>query len=254
MSYCKSLVTNRWASGTVTALTSASALPATNSQSPERTLVWRSESSVTGQYLLCDMGASYACDFLAVANLVRQNGEAVKLYEGGTGGSPGAYNLVATLPAQSDDTKISSIIFGSTSARHWKLEWTNTGAAAYAEVGYVGLGAAVAFNMANATPSVTFERNDPSIESVSTDGQKSYTSRTKYYSGNLHFDFFLEADATLIHAIWNTVGKQTPFFFALDTDLLNQQWLMRMNSSVSWERRGGATPIYRVAFDWEEAR
>lgn len=253
MAYGKFLITNLWATGTVTASTEAAGLPAINSQDTSRMKAWRSNSSATGQSLLCDMGSSKACDFVAIANLVRQNGEAVKLYEGGTGGSPGAYNLVATLPTQSDDTRLTSVLFNTVSARHWKIEWTNTGAAAIAEAGYVGLGTALSIG-AFCEPTVNYDRVDPSIELSSSDGQKDYTAKTGYYTGLFNLDFMLEADVTLFHSAWRSVKRQVPFFLALDTDVLNKQWLARITSSLGFEERGGSIRIYRVSFTWEEAR
>lgn len=254
MAYCNILIPNLWESGTVTGLTEAAGLPATNSQNPERTKVWRSNSSTTGQYLLCDLGTSQACDYAAIANLVRQNGEAVKLYEGGTGSSPGAYNLVATFPTESSDTRLTAVKFSTTSARHWKILWTNTGAAAVAEAGYVGLGAVIAQTRL-CTPTVDLAQIDPSVEQASVDGQKSYTSRTGYYAGTLNFDFMLEADRTLFSGAWRTVKRQLPFFLAIDTGIINMTWLMRYSGNLGWSTWNfGGTPRYRLSFEWEEAR
>lgn len=255
MSYCKILLTNYWSATatTVTPLTESAALPGSNTRSPQRTKPWRSDSSATGQTLLADLGSSLQCDIVAVADLVRQNDEAVELYEGGTGGSPGAYNLVATLPAQDPDTRISSAVFTPTSARHWKLEWTNTGAAAVAEAGYVGLGKTLAIAK-TCEPEIHFSRTDPSVEQMSVDGQKSFTSRTGYYRGKIDFVFSLAADAALFHSLWRGVRREIPFFFILDSSVGNEQWLMRMGDLDVMRRGHGTVPAYDFGFEWEEAR
>lgn len=253
MALCRMLIGNLWATGTVTASSEADALPATNSQTPERTRQWRSLLGAS-QHLLCDLGSAQACDVIFLANLVRQNGGAVELYHGGSGASPGAYTLVATLPTQDAHTRLTSLPFASTAARHWKLQWTNPGASASAEVGYVGLGAAVPLAR-SCEPAVDLDRVDPSTEQASPDGQKSYTVRTGFFFGSLAFSFLSKADADRFHDSWLVVQRQIPFFFALDTTILLQQWLMRFEGNLRTRMDTGAQGVYyRVLFDWEEAR
>lgn len=255
MSYCKALIANFWSSGTVSALSETPALPASFSKSPERTAIYRSLSQTADQYLLCDFGSIQGVNFLAIANLKTQNNGSVELYEGGSGTTPGAYNLVCTLGAYNLETRLASAFFDTVTARHWKLLFINGDSLVsdYVETGYVGLGPAMA-QTRDCEPEITFEKLDPSTLQQSVDGQKSFTSRTPYYMGSLSFDFVLEADRNLLDEAFRTVSKQIPFFFMLDTDISSQQWLLRFGESLRTTRRGGEVPIYRVSFDWEEAR
>lgn len=254
-SYCRFLEENEWSSaiGTLTATSAATALPVTASQSPERTYVWRSLSQTADQVLTRDLTAARPCDFIAVANVRRHNAGTLKLYQGGTGASP-SWSLVATLPDEDEETRLAVATFESVAARHWKLvfENGNPGDADYAECGYVGLGAAFEPSRACVVP-VAWTPVDPSIESASVDGQASYTSRTPYAEGDLLFKAIDEADLTAFRSLYRTVGRRIPFFFALDTSLGHQQWLMRCAGDLIIRRR----PVpgrYDVSFSWREAR
>lgn len=253
MAISKLLITNYFASGTVTSTSAAAALPVTNCQNPERRKVFRSLAQTADQEIFCDLGSARLCNSIFIANLYAQSGGAVTLHEGGTGASPGAYNLVGTLPAVSSDTNLTSLRFNDTTARHWKIKVANGGVSYYMEAGYISLGASVALDE-KMDPVLKVGRVDPSVPSASPDGQMSFTTRTHYYRGSISFSFLLEADATRFHETWNAVGNRVPFFFAADTDILNQQWLMRIKGELELDRYGGETPIYRIKFDWEEAR
>lgn len=251
----RALINNFWMTGTVTALSQVSSLPAIFTQTPERTQIYRSLSQTADQYLLLDAGSSRTFDFIALANVKLQNAGNIQLYSGGTGASPGAYSLVCTLGPYDLDTQMCSKLFTPVTARHWKILFINgsIGVADYVETGYVGLGAATIPDD-GCVPEISYERIDPSVIQQSVDGQKSFTTRRGYFVGSVTYDFLLEADATKFHNAWRTVAKQIPFFFALDENIANQQWLIRFGEGLKFSRRGGLVPIYRISFDWEEAR
>lgn len=253
MTFCHFLADNEWTGATLTASSAASALPAAATQDTDRLYPWRSLSQTADQTLIADLGAAASIDFWAVANIKRQNSGAVKLYQGGSGGSPGAWSLVATLDAEDAETRLAVEVFAAVSARHWKVEWTNgNGAVAdYAEAGYIGLGAAFTPSRACSTP-VPWSPTDPSVARASVDGQESYTRRTSYAAGSLLFRSVSETDLDGFRSLYRTVGRRTPFFFALDADLGNQKWLMRLAGELEIRRR----PVpgrYDVSIDWREA-
>src|SRR6185295_11135508 len=112
-----------------------------------------------------------------------RSGGTLKLYEAGSGGAPGAYNLVATLTAE-DALSLVGYAFFSTTARWWKLEWTTAGTD-YATVGYVFLGAYVEAALNPERPSM--ELVDPSMAVASLDGQKTYSIRPQFSHGGFSF-------------------------------------------------------------------
>jgi len=254
MAVCRFLIDNVWvtAAGALSATSEASALLATSTQNKDRTNVWRSLSQTADQALTRDLGEAMAVDNVAVANVRRLNGGDLKLYEGGSGASAGSWNLVATLPDQDEDTRLAVSSFAATTARHWKLEWTNAepSTADYAECGYVGLGEAFEPSRACVVP-VQWEPNDPSIGRSSVDGQTSFTTRTGYSSGSLVFRALSEGDLTSFRALYRGFGRRAPFFFSLDTDLGNQQWLMRFAGELTVKRRH-VPGRYDLSFNWLE--
>ena len=253
MGFCRFLQTNAWreGAGTLVATSEALALPAAATKDTDRTFVWRSLSQVGDQSLIRDLGVATAATFAGIANLKRQNGGDVELYEGGTGGSP-SWNLVGAFPAQDDDTRLSTLFFDSISARHWKIQWTNGGAADYAEAGYIGLGTMFEPSRLCQVP-IDWTPIDPSILRTSVDGQVSVTTRTRYAVGGLSFLSINESDLTTFRSMQRSLGRKTPFFFALDTGLSYFQWLMRFSSDPKYTRRH-VPGRYNVEFDWEESR
>src|SRR5262245_34665461 len=105
---CAFLPVHEWsaAGGTLAATWAAAALPASARQDTERTYVWRSLSQAADQLLARDLGSAKAINYVATANVKRQGGGTLKLYEAGTGAGPGAWNLVTTLPAQNANSRI----------------------------------------------------------------------------------------------------------------------------------------------------
>lgn len=255
MSFCRFLEVNVWRdlAGTLVATSEASALPASSTQNTDRRFVWRSLSQTADQVLTRDLGASTAIDYAAVANVRRQGGGILKLYQAGTGASPGAWTLVATFGTEDPETRISVVTFASVSARHWKLEWANGVPATpdYAECGYVGLGSAFEPSRACIVP-VPWQLVDPSVGRASVDGQLSFTTRTSFAAGQLFFRAVDETDLGYFRSMRRSLGRKTPFFFSLDSSLGNQQWLMRFAGDLAVDRR----PVpgrYDVSFDWQEA-
>ena len=242
---------NRWAAGTPTATSTATGYSPVNAGNPERTLTWRSTTSAATQNLLMDLGAAFACTFVALANYNIRSGGSLKLYEGGSGGAPGAYNLVATLAAEDAYSLVGYSFFGSTSARWWKLEWTTAGTD-FAESGYVYLGAYV--ETADNPERPVIRLNDPSVGIVSLDGQKTFSTRPQLSSGSFSFPIAAESELTAWHALYQAVGVTTPFFVVLDTATGWMAWLLRIASPLlkSVNRTTGRT--YAIAWDWDEAR
>lgn len=247
---------NLWSrSGTlITATSEASALPAAASQSPDRTYVWRSLSQAADQALTADLGAAALADSVAIANLRRQGGGDLKLYEGGSGGSPGTWNLVATLPSAGDEGRVSLAVFSAVTARHWKLQWRNAAApgADYAEAGYIHLGPHWNFTGPAGFPAHV--GIDPSLRRDSVDGQANFALRTAYSTGQI--DAVLdEMQLSTLRNIRRQIGQRTPFFLERAAAYPWMVWLVRFLSEIAYERIPGTNPTkYRASFEWEEVR
>lgn len=246
---------NRWRSaiGTPEASSAALALPAAATQNPDRSFVWRSLSLQANQTLTRDLGAAESVTMVALANVLLQNGGTVRLLEGGSGATPGAWNLVTTLPTQNADTRVTYGFFGPISARHWQLEWTNgiPGVPTIAEVGYVHLGGYYEPERNTLSPT-GLERIDPSVGRASVDGQQSFAERTGYDTGELRF---IASTAELVNfrTMYRTVGRRTPIFVVMNADVTWQAWLLRIASSLETPVHG-ALGQHNITFSWEESR
>ncbi len=238
-------------SATATTLT-ASATDATynvaNTKNPERTLTWQVTSAVT-ETILIDLGSSLAATVCAMADYAIRSGGTLKLYEGGNGGSPGAYNLVATFVAQDSITRVGYQTFGSTAARHWKLEWTASGSGT-ASVGYVFLGT---YQSDTAPERPTIDQNDPSVPVTSLDNQESYAVKQNFASSSFRFPIMTETQLGYVQTVFSAVGISTPFFLILDTNTTWMAWLLRFSSQISKTVVPTTTRAYAVSYSWKEA-
>jgi hypothetical protein len=249
------LVTNVYddASTVLTASTEAAGLPVGNSKTTDRTAVWRSTTGTGTQTIDIDLGSAQSMTCVAIANPKILGAGAIEVYERGSAGSPGAANLVATLPAQDSDTRLTYVFFNANSKRHWQLKWTNpTAANDYAEAGYVFLGTFIEPTV-NVRAPFQVARVDPSISRMSVDGQQSFATRTKYYAGAWQFYNAPEADLTNLRTIFRTIGVNTPIFAVLDTSIAWMAWFLRITTAlgVNPEELVGR---YTPEIAWEEAR
>lgn len=221
---------NRYsASGTtLTASSAASALPAANSQDPDRRKVFRSGTVSVAVTIDVDTGSSQAADTFAACNLVLFSGGAVELYDRGAGGAPGAATLVATLPAADSMSGVAFVQFASRSARHWQIKFTNPSlASGYVECGFAFIGPALT-PIVNVSEPLGLERNDPSVAGVSLDGQKTFAVRSQYLTGRLEFYKVGTTDRANLDAVFASNGVHTPLFFILDPATSWQAWLVRL--------------------------
>jgi hypothetical protein len=264
MARIRFLATNRWSASTatVTAESAALNLPASASQNPDRSYVWRSLTSnnasgsapFTHSTLDIDLGSVQACAVVAIANpKVISGGGVIALYERGDGSSPGTATLVATLPAADPESRVAFATFASQSHRHWQLRWTNpTMATDYAEAGYVFLGSAF-------EPSVNFmvpsegRVSDPSIPVSAVDGQTTVTARTEFKAGRLVFDNAATADFDSFRALYTALGVRRNFFVIEDDTETWSAMLIRFVSDLSY-RREPVYGRYTVSVGYEEAR
>lgn len=237
-------------SATVTASSTADGFNVANLKNGERALPWRSDTTGTDEEVIIDLGAAQACTFAALADYVTRSSGAVELYEGGSGGSPGAYNLVATFPAMTALNRLGYVFFNSTSARHWKVTWTTAGTD-YAEAGVVFLGSYYDIGQAPEWPS--FDLADGSHVTASIDGQESYALRPHRTTGSFAFLFLSETQLGQLHTIFSQVGVAEPFFFILDTGTDWMAWYLRFAGPLSKSVSRTGSRTYRVAFSWAEA-
>lgn len=264
MAKIRFLYTNLWsaAAATVVADSAAAALPASASQNPDRSYVWRSLTSnnATGSApyihstLDIDLGSALACSMLAIANpKVISGGGIITLYERGDAGSAGAATLVATLPAMDAESRVAIVAFASQSHRHWQVRWTNpTAATDYAEAGYVFLGTPFEPAVNFAVPAEG-RISDPSIPVASSDGQVTVTTRTDFQAGALMFDNAATADFDAFRALYRSVGIRRNFFMFQDDTETWSAMLVRFVSDLQY-RREPVHGRYTVSVGYEEAR
>jgi hypothetical protein len=243
------LASNLWSASTLTASSTLSGTNKEYSKNPERTLQWFSAASASTESLVADLGSSQAVTCVALANYNIRSGGTLKLYEGGTGGAPGAYTLVATLSAADSVSNVGHSIFGSVSARWWKLEWTTAGTDS-AYVGYVFLGN---YLTSTAPTWPTIEQHDRSVSVSSFDFQRSYYPRPHFASGSFKFPTLTETQLGDLHTVYATVGQHTPFFLILDTSTSWMAWLLRFAGPIQRSVVPAGARMYTVSFSWEEA-
>jgi hypothetical protein len=191
---------------------------------------------------------------VAVANVKLVGTGVLELYERGTAGTPGTANLVATLPAQDRDRRTAFAFFNALSRRHWQLKWTNpTSASDYAELGHAFLGVETVPTF-NVRVPARISRFDPSVASMSVDGQESYARRTKFELGAWEFDFVPETQLTTLRTLFDTLGVGTPMFMVLDTALAWSCWLARLGPGEMTRELTSRAGRYTIGFPWREAR
>lgn len=237
------------------ASSSVSALPVSASQNPDRSYGWRSSTGTGVQTIDIDLGSVLAVTACALANVRVLGAGVVELYQRGDAASAGAATLVATFAAQDRDTRAAAVTFATQSHRHWQLKWTNPGSASdYAEVGYVFLGTYVEPTV-NVMVPIPQSRVDPSIESMSSGGQKSYSTKTAYMTGALKWDAVLVAQLDQLRTMFDAIGVRTPLFILLDSALSWTLWYARLTGPLQWEHEpGGALARYGATIAFEEAR
>ena len=245
---------NLFAAAALTAGSAATGLPAANAQHPDRAKVWRSATNTTGQTLDIDLGSSQAVTCVALANHKRiGSGGLVNLRERGTGGSPGAPTTIAVIPAQDRDTRTASAFFGSVSARHWQLQFTNPSVVSdYVELGYAHLGTYFEPTVNIAVPA-EIARPDPSVIVESVDGQATTARRTKFFRGSWAFRNITEAQLDLYRAMWDALGVSGVFFQHLDDSLAWTCWYARNAADLSIEL-AEIEGRYTLGFPWVENR
>lgn len=231
----------------------AVALPAGNTQHPDRTKIWRSVTGTGTPTLDIDLLTAQAVTCLAVANVKLVGTGVLELYQRGSSGTAGAATLLATLPAQDRDTRTAFVFFGSQSFRHWQLKWTNpTAASDYADLGYVHLGT---YFEPTQNPTVPAEivRQDPSVESLSVDGQATFARRTKVFRGAWTLEEVPEAQLDTYRAFWDALGASGTYFQVLDTSLPWTSWYARVTGSLGIQL-GVMAGRYNLGLPWQEVR
>lgn len=242
---------NRYASATLAASSSASALPVTASQNEDRSFVWRSLTQTSVQTIDIDLGSVVAASAVALANAKMVGAGLVELYHRGDGGSPGAATLVATLPLPNIYTRTTFAFFSSVSHRHWQLKWTNPlSASDYAELGYAFLGVEVEPAINIRVPA-DVSRVDPSVAGISVGGQKTFARRQKMFAGSWSFDDVQEAQLAQLQALFDAIGASGTHFVVLDTTLPWTCWYARLAGELSL---GFAVVAgrYPVKVPWQE--
>lgn len=247
------LYANRWAEATtvLTASSEASALPVKASQNPDRSYAFRSGTGAVEVTIDCDLGAVRNIDAIAAANVRLFTGGSLQVSQRGTGATPGAAVLVATLPASEALRRTTFAFVSTVSARHWRFTFTNPGlVSGYVELGYAFLGLAFQPSVNVRVPLDT-QVIDPSVIERSVDGQKSTTFRTNFDAGSMELFFVPTADAEAFATMQSTVGVRLPFFMVLDDTLSWTAWLAAFTTPIG-RKFEEATGRYTVSYGWEE--
>lgn len=238
---------------TLTASSSATALPVATSQNPDRTAVWRSATATSVQTIDIDLGSVLPVSAVAVANVRLLGAGALELRERGDSGSPGTATTVVTLPAQDRDTRTAFAFFTEASHRHWQLRWTNpTSASDYAELGVAFLGVPTELGR-NVRVPADVKRVDPSVVSTSVDGQQTRAARTKFYAGAWAFEDITEAQLDDLRTLFDALGAGGAHFAVLDAAIEWTCWYQRITGELGASFNAGPG-LFNAAFGWEEAR
>lgn len=244
---------NRWKTGTLTASSSATGLPAAATQVPDRKYVWRSNASTGVATLDCDFGAAQSIRMVAVANVKLLSGGTLRLNTRGTGGAPGAASALVTLPTQDATTLAAVGVFNATSVRHAQLEWLNPGAVSdYAELGFAFVGDYIEPAL-NPLPGWAYDRQDPSVSRVSLHRQKQFATRDKYLVGRWSWDGSKFADWDLFRALYEAVGISTELVFSLSTTYTWTTLFARLTGPLATQPSLARQRV-ELALPWEELR
>lgn len=252
---------DRWSASTtvVVGTSEATALPATNTQQPDRANIWRSLVGSGEAALDADFGSVVSIDMIAVANVKRLSGGSLQLQDRGTGTTAGTASTVATItPATDDETGVVVQDVTSFTARHVRLLWTNPESVSdYAECGVVGIGAGF-------EPTQDLQWNwptsrvDPSVRVQAPGGQVTVTQRPAYTTGSWRFLWETAADLDRLRAFYRRVGTHTPFFFAQGDDfstVVRPDWVQLFARLTGARGLVGITPgVFDVQLEWEEVR
>lgn len=247
------LYTNRYPAATLTASSASSALPVTASQSADRSYVFRSGTVAVPVTIDVDLGAVYTLSAAAVANVRLFAGGALQVYDRGSGASPGVATLIATLPASDAARRAAAVFFAAVTARHVQFVFTNPGAvSSYVELGYAFLGEPMEPS-ANVSVPLDTDLIDPSVVSMSVDGQKATTERTRYEVGTHALFYVPTADAEAFAVMQTAVGVRIPFFMVLDVTMGWTCWMAYFSTPVR-RRFEAAISRFTISYGWEEAR
>lgn len=237
----------------ITASTFVTALPPSNAPIPDRTLVWRSTTTTSDQWIAFDLGAAAVVTAACVANPKLHQGGSLKVQYSTDGSN---WTDVSALPAADADSKVTFLWVASISARYWRFYFTNTSAVSdYAEIGYpfigqyfeptvnVSLGASTRLTTPFGTMSTVLETPG---------GQRSTTARARRASGTLSWMALGDADLASLQALFRAVDYGTPFFLVLDDARAWTAWLAYFDSPLSrtWEL---VTGQFDPTFNWKEA-
>lgn len=247
------LLTNSWPESTLSASSEVAALPAEASAHPDRIYVWRSLTETADQQITSDIGTDISPTMIAVANLRKMNSGAVKLQQAGSAATPGAWVDVVTLSDPDVVANVTVGFFAATTARHWRLYYTNGTplVADYAEAGYIGLGAYFEPS-SNIRGGFDMPAYDPSIITQSVDGQQTATARSQYTSLDLRLNLVSAADMTQFTEFYRSLTVRSLIFLMMDASL-DWSWLLgRFRSPLTRTPLDGGSFAMSVGF--EESR
>jgi len=246
------LYDNLYADATLTASSSATALPVAATQNPDRSYLWRSTETTGDVTIDIDLGSTGVVSAVALANpKVLGAGGTIELYQRGNSTTLTTGTLVATLPTANTDRRTAVQFFTSQAYRNWQLKFTNTGGADYAELGYAFLGQYYEPGRNIAWPTVSVDEIDPSVVRRSVDRQRAVVTRTRYTVGRFDWQYLASTERDAVRALWGALGVESPAFAVLSTGLAWTAWMLYLEPGFS-QAFSAKPDTYDVGFGWEE--
>ena len=251
------LHSNLWSlpAAAVSATSSATGLPVTATQNPDRTYLWRSSPTTAEVMLQIDLGSAQSVSYAFLANVRRLNSSAITIEDGGSSASPGAWTNRGTLSATDPGTRIAAVkLTGAPiSARHWRFRFATTGAQDYCEVGYAGLGPGFV-PAVNMSEPMDLQLVDPAQLLESPDGQRSAAPRSLYWAGSFQFYKTSDSDRGTFETLYRSFGTRVPFFAWLDQATGWQALLMRLDNQIRVREELASPLLFTIEMDWSEER
>lgn len=245
------LYSNKYVAATLSASSSATALPVTASQNEDRSYVWQSLTQTGVQTIDIDLGSVLPVSAVALANLRLLSGGALEVYQRGDAAAPGAATLVTTLPAANSFRRTTFAFFASQSHRHWQFKWTNPGVVSdYAQLGYAFVGVEYETTVNIQVPS-DLSWIDPSVSKSSVGGQETFSIRQKVDVGEWSFDEIGETQLQALKTMYDTVGTFGAHFVVLDASLSWTCWYARFGSNLK-RKLAILAGRYSLEIPWKE--
>lgn len=212
-------------------------------------------AATSGVDVVIDLGSAKSITMVALINPKIFTGGSVTLsaHTSNSWGTP-SFGPV-TFPAINVNRKLTSHYFAAQNFRWWRIHFPNPGAAnEFAELGTVVMGAYFEPTY-QLSESFSIARKDPSRVVTAIDGERQSYRLTKFNTLGVLFDSMLEADKDVLqNTMFNAIGTDTPFVFAVDADNLETVHYAYLPDTIDAQYATGTVNMWNVGVEIEEAR